>query len=221
MAIAIAAMLGPIPQDPAYHEFADTRGCGPIPNCFNVLSNVGFVVAGFFGLRSVYRWPLPLQPAMKVFWWGILLIGPGSAWYHWAPDDARLVWDRLPMTVAFMGLFAAVLEDQFHLKGYWLPLLVGIGLASIGVWLILDDLRVYGLVQFLPPVLILLIFYQFPPATIPRRALYYAFGFYCLAKGAEFFDRQLWALTGWISGHSLKHLLAAVAVTWLIKPKID
>ncbi|HHJ40229.1 MAG: hypothetical protein AXA67_06990 [Methylothermaceae bacteria B42] len=217
LAIAIAAILGPIPQDPAYHQFADARACGSIPNCFNVLSNLGFVLAGFLGLRSVFKWPAPLQPAMKVFWWGILLIGPGSAWYHWAPDDARLVWDRLPMTVAFMGLFAAVLQDQFHLKGYWLPLLVGVGLASIGVWLVFDDLRFYGLVQFLPPVLILLIFYLSPPGVIPRQAVYYAFAFYVLAKGAEFLDRELLALTGWISGHTLKHLLAAAAVTWLIK----
>lgn len=218
LALVVAVMLGPIPQDPAYHRFADSRACGLVPNCLNVLSNLGFVIVGLLGLRHVHCWPRQLQAALRVFWWGVLLVGPGSGWYHWAPDDARLVWDRLPMTVAFMGLFAAVVQDQFRLGGLWLPVLVSVGLASIGVWLLFDDLRFYGMVQFLTPVLILLIFFMYPQGQLPRQPLYYAFGFYALAKLAEFFDVGLFQLTGWLSGHSLKHLLAALAVVGLIKP---
>ncbi len=217
LVVMVAWLIGPIPQDPAYHHFADTRDCGPVPSCFNVLSNLAFLFAGMTGLRTVLSWPQILQPAFRVFWWGILLTGLGSAWYHWAPDDARLVWDRLPMTLAFMGLFAAIVTDQFEVGPWLLPVLILIGLASIGVWLIFDDLRFYGLVQFLPPALILLIFWRFPPATIPRRAIWLAMGFYALAKLAEWLDGPVLEATGWISGHSLKHLLAALAVVWLIR----
>ncbi|XSG84769.1 MAG: ceramidase domain-containing protein [Methylohalobius sp. ZOD2] len=221
LAMVVAALVGPIPQDPAYHRFADSRACGWIPNCLNVLSNLAFWVVGGIGLQSVSHWPATLRPAWRVFWWGVFLTGFGSAWYHWAPDDARLVWDRLPMTLAFMGLFAAVLIDQFQLGRWVLLSLVLTGLASIGVWLAFDDLRLYGLVQFLPPALILLIFAFFPAGRISRRAIYLGLGFYAAAKGAEFLDGDIFALTGWLSGHSLKHLLAAVATVWLIRIRSD
>ena len=214
-------VIGPIPQDPAYHVFADTRSCGWVPNCLNVLSNLPFVLLGILGLRRVSTWPCSMQGAIRVFWWGILLTGLGSAWYHWAPDYARLAWDRLPMTLAFMGLFAAILNDQFEIGDWIWPLLVLTGLASIGVWLVFDDLRLYGLVQFLPPVIIVWIFWRFPPARISRRAVWIALGCYALAKLAEYLDGALFELTGWVSGHSLKHLLAALAVVWLIRKPLQ
>lgn len=215
-ALVGAALLGPVPQDPAYHQFADSRSCGRIPNCLNVLSNLAFVIVGAMGLRSVSGWPPTLRPAFWVFWWGVLLTGLGSAWYHWAPDDGRLVWDRLPMTLAFSGLFAAILMDQVRLGAWILPFLVAVGLASIGVWVISGDLRMYGLVQFLPPLLMVLIFVLYPPGRIPRWKLWLALAAYALAKAAEFLDVPIFELAG-ISGHTFKHLLAAGAPACLIR----
>ncbi len=217
-AVMGALLVGPIPQDPAYHRFVDVRACG-VPNCLNVLSSLAFVLVGGLGLRSLANWPWELRPAFWVFWWGVCLTGFGSAWYHWAPDDTRLVLDRLPMTLAFTGLFAAVLIDQFGF-GLWVVWsLVAVGLASIGAWLAFDDLRLYGLVQFLPPVLILLICLWFPPGRIARRRMYLGFACYAAAKVAELLDAEIFVLTSWVSGHTLKHLLAAVAAAWLIKAR--
>lgn len=218
-AVMGALLVGPLPQDPSYHRFADIRACGGVPNCLNVLSSLAFVLVGWLGLRTVANWPGELRPALRVFWWGVFLTGFGSAWYHWAPTDARLVWDRLPMTLAFMGLFAAVLIDQFHPGRWVLPTAVMMGLASIGGWLAFDDLRLYGLVQFLPPVLVLLIFAWFPPGRITRRLVYLGFGCYAAAKVAELLDAEIFSATSWVSGHTLKHLLAAAAAAWLIRAR--
>ncbi len=217
-AVAIAVWIGPVPQDPAYHLFADTRACGPVPNCLDVLSNLAFLAVAAVGLARLRYWPAELRPALAVFWIGVLLVAPGSAWYHWAPDDARLVWDRLPMTVAFMGLFAAVLIDRLQVRHWVLPALVAAGLASVAVWRLTGDLRFYGLVQFLPPVVIVMLLVRRPGGAIPAAALIWALGWYTAAKAAEAFDREILNLTGLVGGHTLKHLLAALATAGLWRP---
>ncbi len=217
-AVAVAAWIGPVYQDPAYHLFADSRACGPVPNCLDVLSNLAFLAVAAVGLALLQRWPAGLHPALAVFWVGVLLVASGSAWYHWAPDDARLVWDRLPMTVAFMGLFAAVLIDRLQARVWVLPALVAVGLASVAVWRLTGDLRLYGLVQFLPPVAIVALLVRRPGGAIPASALMWALGWYAAAKAAEAFDRQILELTGLIGGHALKHLLAALATAGLWRP---
>ncbi len=215
-AVIAALLLGPIPQDPAYHRFADGRACGIVPNCFNVVSSLALVAVGGLGLWRLPNWPGALKLALRMFWWGVFLTGFGSAWYHLAPDDARLVWDRLPMTLAFMGLFTVVLIDQFQL-GRWIVVAAMLtGLASIGVWLAFDDLRLYGLVQFLPPVLILWIYACFPPGRIRRGAVYLGLGSYAAAKVVELLDGEILQMSGWVSGHTLKHLLAAAAAAWIM-----
>jgi len=215
-----AVLVGTVPQDPTYHLFADTRPCGPVPNCSNVLTNLAFLMVGIIGLLRLSAWPASLRSAMGMFWWGVVLVAPGSAWYHWAPDDARLVWDRLPMTLAFMGLFAAVLIDRLQARLWTLPALVALGLTSVAVWHLTGDLRLYGLVQFLPPLLLMAILMQHPEGTIPAKALVWALGWYAAAKLAEWLDGEILALTGWISGHSLKHLLAALATVRLWRPPV-
>ncbi len=210
-------LLGPIPQDPGYHLFADCRPCFKIPNCLNVLSNLPFLVLGGIGWCRARFCPLALRPAWQVFWLGVFLTGFGSAWYHLNPTDARLILDRLPMTLAFMGLLALVLRDRFQLGRWIVPASVAVGLSSIGVWLAFDDLRLYGLVQVLPLVLILL----FPPSQIAPRWVYLGSSFYAAAKLAELLDAEIFALLS-LSGHTLKHLLAAAGVSCLLikKPQV-
>ena len=124
----------PIAQDQAYHVMADRRPLLGIPNALNVLSNIPFAVAGVLGLLSVFsprpgarpfndpweRWPYAALFA------GTALTTAGSAYYHLAPDNARLVWDRLPMTVGFMGLLTAVVAERSSLtlaRRLFVPLL--------------------------------------------------------------------------------------------------
>jgi hypothetical protein len=149
-----------------------------------------------------------------VFFAGVALVFFGSGYYHWAPDDDSLVWDRLPMTVAFMGLFAAVLGEHLspNLERPFLLAVVAVGIASVILWKQTDDLRVYVWVQLAPLLVIPFMIAVFPGRFTHRHYLLYGVGFYALAKVAEYYDREIFALTSdALSGHSLKHLLAAAA----------
>jgi hypothetical protein len=155
----------PIAQDPTYHDFADQRSLLGIANFGDVVSNVGFVVVGLLGLTYVVgRRGMTVPPAASdcwpyaVFFVGVALVAVGSGYYHLAPSNGTLLWDRLPMTVAFMALFAAFIVDRIHSRlgvTVMLPLLIALGIASIAYWHVTEaaghgDLRFYDLVQFYP-----------------------------------------------------------------------
>lgn len=200
-------------QELAYHQFVDVRSYFGIPRELDVLSNLPFLligVVGFWQCRQLpaLSWRLPWQ----VFFAGVALVGIGSAYYHWAPDNERLVWDRIPMTVGFMGLVTALLAEQVSERAarwlLWPAVLIGV--ASVGYWFWFDDLRWYYWVQLAPMLVIVAMQVLFAPAYSHRSVLLATLGFYLLAKYAEFHDAGLYALAG-ISGHTVKHLLAAAA----------
>jgi len=220
--LVMMAFVEPIAQDPAYHLFADRRVWWQIPNTLDVLSNLPFVFVGLIGLQHCLccrQQPL-FWPFLTIFV-GVFSTGFGSAYYHWAPANETLVWDRLPMTIAFMGLFTMVLADRIDAR--WrsalLPLLL-LGMGSVWYWAWTEtqgfgDLRLYALVQFLPMLLIPLILWLYPA---PRRDVGCYIGLvscYGLAKVLEYFDPHVFELIGIVSGHSLKHLAAALATVFL------
>ena len=224
LAVAVVFLLvDPVPQWPAYHQFADDRTMLGVPNAHNVISNLGFLIVGAWGLVFILGHPGNavaggLQSSYLVFFAGLILTGLGSAYYHIQPDNQTLVWDRLPMTVMFMGFFASVtgeLMGERVAKRLLLPLLV-VGATSVLWWVWTEsigagDLRAYGLVQFLPPVLVVLMLIMYPaprhyPSYIVVMMLVYG-----LAKLCEQFDPDIYRELGWISGHALKHLLSSAA----------
>lgn len=221
MAIALL-LLPPIPQDPAYHDFADQRGWLGIPNFFNVVSNLPFVLVGVRGFhdsngRLRAGMLAGLRPAYPTFFAGVALTGVGSAYYHWNPNNSSLLWDRLPMTIAFMALFAVIVGEFISVRAgrtlLW-PLILA-GAASVFYWgetesLGQGDLRPYLLVQFLPLLLIPLIMMLFSPALVGTVYLWVLLLAYLAAKVAEWLDAPLFELLAPLSGHSLKHLLAAM-----------
>jgi hypothetical protein len=150
-----------------------------------------------------------------VAFFGMLLTAFGSGYYHLAPDNHRLVWDRLPMTIVFMSLVTAMITERISVSlGFWLwaPLLV-IGIASVMQWHLSEtrgagDLRFYGAVQAYA-VLVFLVILFFPTNYTDGRYLAGVVGFYVLAKILETFDRQVFALGHIVSGHTLKHIAAA------------
>ena len=162
--------------------------------------------------------------AVVPFFCTLFLTGFGSAWYHLDPGNASLVWDRLPMTLAFMAFFAMVLGEYLSTglaHGLLLPLLA-VGLLSIAWWHITEtqgrgDLRLYGLVQFLPMLLSPMILLMFHPRLNGSGYLWAMIAFYALSKAAEHFDAEIFRATGVISGHSVKHVAAAVGTLffWL------
>ena len=227
LAIAIMSFIPPISQDPTYHQFADQRALFGIPNFGDTVSNIGFLIVGALGLAFVLgergralfdapgeRWPF------LVFFAGVALVSIGSAYYHVNPTVETLFWDRLPMTVAFMALFSAFVTDRIHTRAgvvVMLPLFLAIGIGTVVYWHLTEaaghgDLRPYGLVQFYPMLAIPLICLLFPRRHTTGRHVLYMVLWYALAKLFEHFDDEIFALLGnMVSGHTLKHLIAAVS----------
>ena len=215
-----AAVWPPQPQDPAYHNFADRRAMMQIPYALNVLSNLGFLLAGAWAFLRTARSTLVgwERGAAWLFAAGLVLTGLGSAWYHWAPSNASLVWDRLPLSSLFPTVLAVVIGDRVsRTAGRTLlaPLALG-AVASVLYWQRYDDLRPYGLAQFLPMLLIPLMLALFPGQR-PTAPLLVGVVIYALGKVAELSDGRIFALGGIVSGHTIKHLLAAVAAVFIVR----
>lgn len=227
--VAALAMLlhGPILQPPDYHHFADQRVWLGIPNAADVLSNLGFALVGLYGLHLVWRQRGNTALAQgrsgyAVFFVALLLTAFGSAWYHLAPDNARLVWDRLPIALACAGLLAAVWRETRTTHRSITVALTGFAILSVAWWRYTDlqgmgDLRPYLLLQLMPLLLIPLWQWQHRSPTIERQAFAVAIGLYVMAKVSELADHAIFEMLTIVSGHTLKHLLATLAsavVAW-------
>lgn len=230
-AVAWALLAERIPQDPRYHLFADHRTILGIPNALDVLSNLGFAVAGFHGLRVILSGRATFRDPRERWPWLVLFVGValtclGSAWYHRAPSNHTLLWDRLPMAVGFMGLLAALIAERIDARAGLLLLgpLVLLGLASVLYWHFTEqagvgDLRPYYVVQFYPLVAIPLILLLFPSTCTGASAYLLALAAYLAAKLTERADAAIFGVGGVVSGHTLKHLLAAAgigALAWML-----
>ena len=211
--LVLVFQLPAIPQDISYHDFADRRSCAGIPNFLNVVSSLAFLPVGLAGVQHcLVRERTASRTAWLLFFAGVTLVGAGSAYYHWSPSGATLVWDRLPMTVGFMALCIAILGEVLdsRLVSRLLWPAIALGVYSIVAWYRADDLRLYAWVQFFPLLLVLLALLMTPARWSQRRLLGAALGCYVLAKLAEATDARLFEMSGgMVSGHTLKHLLAA------------
>jgi len=236
LAAAWALFSPPLVQLQAYHLFADTRALLEVPNAADTLSNLAFLVVGVMGLAFLRREQASasgrfLSPRELRPWWvffaGVALTSAGSAWYHLAPDDARLVWDRLPMTIAFMSLVAAVVSERISVRAGNLLLvpLVLLGLASVVYWRWsalagLENLRPYLAVQFGSIAVILAVAALFRSRYTHGGAIYALAAAYGLAKAFEVYDREVFGLGEWLSGHTLKHLVAAAGI-WILLRSLE
>jgi hypothetical protein len=192
-------LMPPLPQDKSYHAFADQRTIFDISNFWDVISNLPFAIFGLMGLVKFRDFE------SRLLFFGVFSTAIGSSYYHLQPDNARLFWDRLPMTIVFMCLFALVLKRRTLV----IPLVLA-GIASVVWWKLADNLWPYALVQF--GSMIVLVFLAARDRS--QRGLGPALILYGLSKVTEFFDRQIYAVFP-LSGHTLKHLLAGLA-TWYI-----
>ena len=140
---SMCIFLPRIPQPQAYHSFADQRSFMGIPNFGPVVSNFPFALVGIWGIifllrpssaptsahfiDSRERWPY------LVAFVGILLTAFGSSYYHLDPNNARLVWDRLPIMVALTATAAAVIAERVEIRTglLLLPVFLFVGIASV------------------------------------------------------------------------------------------
>jgi hypothetical protein len=233
LAVFVVLLFPAIPQSEAYHNFSDTRALVGIPNCLNVLSNAFFLLVGLLGIRFVLRrdprgaaafvdprerWPY------FVFFVGVTLTAFGSSYYHLNPNDHTLVWDRIPMTIGFMALVAAMLAERVRVKlGVWLLVpLVALGATSVVYWDYTQsrghgDLRPYALAQFGSLLVLLLLIALFAPRYTRTSDLGIALALYALAKVLEATDKSIFAAGHIVSGHTLKHLAAALSTYWILR----
>ena len=237
IALAIYALLrllfGPLPQDPSYHLFADTRVAGPIPRAGDVLTNLAILAAGLSGLALWKR--VNIAPderaAYALLVVGMLLTAFGSAYYHWDPSDARLVWDRFPMTLVMAAIAALVLADRVDpafARAAWPPFAL-LGIASVLWWrwsdrFGKDDLLLYLVVHGGVGLLIVLL-------CVFRKGRHSHIGWLVAALAldilmilSERFDHEIFAATNMlVSGHNLKHVLAGALLgcllMWLVQRK--
>ena len=227
----LAALLIPaMPQPVAYHDFADHREMLGIHNFLDVASNAAFLVVGIFGLAvalgrrakfefTVERWPF------VIFFVGVTLTAAGSAYYHLAPDNETLFWDRLPMTIAFMGLVCSQIVDRISIRAglvLLVPMLL-LGAASVIYWRITEragagNVVPYGVLQGYSVVILLLLAVLKPSRYTHGRILYWVFAWYVLSKLLETYDVQVLEWSHAVSGHTLKHVAAAIAgvAVWLM-----
>jgi uncharacterized membrane protein len=219
---AALQFIWPLPQPASYHHFADERSMGALHNAADVLSNVVILVAGLLNLRWVVRHASqqpPQFPGMLAAAIGLILTAYGSAYYHFAPSDATLVWDRLPMTIVFAGILAMLWTSVTGKRTSWLQLaiLVIVSVGTVGYWLAFDSLWPYAELQFGGLALIVVM-------TLIRKvdaplAWGSVIGFYALAKVFETLDWQIWGLTDHLfAGHALKHIasgFAGASIMWI------
>ena len=224
---------GPLPQPLSYHDFADNRVFMGIPHAGDVLTNLAFIAVGVCGLWFLIQQKLIMQSftdgrERTPYQWlfvGVFLTGLGSGWYHLEPNNYSLVWDRLPMTIGFMSIFAIMIMERIKLSlgiALLMPL-VAIGIASVLIWIWTEhmgqgDMRGYLVVQFYPLLTIAFMLIFLPTRYTHGNDFWGLFLLYAAAKIVEVLDHEIYNLTqGLISGHNLKHLFAAAAAAWILR----
>jgi len=222
--ITLVFSFAPIAQDINYHQFADNRFLLLIPNNLNVISNIPFLLVGVYGLWVVVSSKsMKIQSELKLglmaFFIGVALVAVGSGYYHISPDNQTLIWDRLPMTIAFMALFSVTIGEFVSTKHSKILLvsLLSIGIFSVVYWSMTEakgvgDLRLYILVQFLPMILIPIFLVIGRKHSTNTLGYWLLLGCYALSKVFEHYDEQIYRLLFGLSGHSLKHLAAAAGI---------
>ena len=226
--------FGPLPQDPSYHLLADTRAClGVIPRAGDVLTNLAILAAGLFGLALRTRMTVApeARTAVDVLIAASILTAFGSAYYHWAPANATLIWDRLPMAIVLMALLALVMADRVHplfaRDALW-PF-TALGVASVILWGVSEamgqgDILLYLIVRIGTGAAIAFLLILRQPRHTGTKWLVAALVSEIIMAGFERFDHEVFGLTGGlVSGHSLKHVMAGVAlayVFWWLRSRI-
>jgi hypothetical protein len=219
-AAIIVAILKPVPQPQSYHDFADQRTILGIPDGLNVLSNLPFIAVGLLGLYFTVKPKSSLNAARRwtyaTLFVGLALTGIGSGYYHLSPDNQRLIWDRLPMTIAMAGFVGALLVDRFGASVISaLPLLMAVGMGSVVQWGLSEnqghgDLRWYALYQGMVIIFAAELLLMFPSLGTSTRGFAIAAIANVAAKVFELLDAPIYQLGGIVSGHTLKHLIASL-----------
>jgi hypothetical protein len=225
--------FGPYPQNPSFHLFADTRTfLGVIPRAGDVLTNLAILAAGLLGLALRPRMTVAPEEraAVNLLIAASILTAFGSVYYHWAPANATLVWDRLPLAIVLTSVLALVMADRVHplFARHAIWPLTALGVASVILWRVLEalgkgDLLLYLIVRIGTGVAIAMLLILRRPRHTGTKWLVTALLCEILMAALERFDHEVFRLTGdLVSGHNIKHVMVGVAlgfVFWWLRAR--
>ena len=207
------------------HPFVDARFWWGLPNAMDVLSNLPLLVAGLWGLVVLNfsrrtRLPVITHQALSVFFWGLLFTAVGSSVYHWMPDAHSLVLDRLGMAVTFAGALGLAMAERVGAsvaRNTSVTVLVS-GSLSAALPLTHGNVLPWVVVQFGGMGFMAWAALRTPLPTATGVSLGGLITLYTLAKLFEMGDAAVFHATGdLVSGHSLKHGVAALAAWPVIR----
>ena len=130
------------------------------------------------------------------------------------------------MTIVFMSFLAAVVSGWINSKAGTLLLLplLQLGIGSVLWWHYTElegagDLRLYAFVQFYPVLIVplILLLYASPQNNTGLYLLAGVLVWYGVAKIFEWQDVAVYNTLHIVSGHSVKHIAAAMATWYLVK----
>jgi len=222
----------PVAQDPEYHNFADVRTFFMIPNMMDVTSNILYLVAGVWGAVLLIRRPSSpdkiITPGLRLMWLicfiSLAMIAFGSGYYHLLPNNHTLLWDRLPMSLAFMTLLAILMAERWNeekILCLW-PVLLILGGGSVLYWYQTElsgagDLRAYAITQFGGLLAMVMLLIMWPARYTRQGDLVWVLICYIVAKLLEFTDISVFEVSQQlISGHTLKHYISGIGAVILV-----
>lgn len=224
--LLLALWLPAVEQSAHYHDFADQRPWGALPYAGDVLSNLAFAL---FALWGGWQWwqqrpalCLTEQAMLLGVVLGLGLTSLGSSYYHLAPEDGRLWWDRLGMLFIFAPLLGLAVAERLDAASAWVtaPVVLLAGFISLQYWASSGNALPWALLQ--GGGMLLLLVLAFAPVQTQQVGIRWGLVIACytLAKLLELGDGAVFAATGqWVSGHSLKHMVAALALWPVFAPR--
>lgn len=229
--LLVLACLGPlVPQAARYHDFADQRVMAGLHNAMDVLSNLPFLIIGLLGYwLAVWRAPGVVKASGARLWLtlvfgGLVATAIGSGYYHLAPSDWRVFWDRMGMVPVFAGVLGLAVQSLMPQRAAVIAtamVLLG-GPVALWVWLQTGQLLPWALLQGGGMLLlgVLAVWQWRKPVAAPhiQWPLAAVVAWYVLAKLLELGDATIWAASAqMVAGHGLKHIAAAMALVPLLQ----
>lgn len=194
----------------------------------NIATSIPFLVIGVFALRKLCAdWRrLDRAPDLPLltFAFSLVLVGAGSAFYHWSPSTYHLLWDRLPIALCLAALVCAMANVYAgsRVGTFMLAPAILVAVLSVLYWYGSwthghEDLRPYAAVQLCATLWAGAVAFRRPTRLADMRGLRWAMAAYASGRILELFQQRIYDQLGMDLGHPLKHLLVAIAAFLVIR----
>ncbi len=212
--------------DPAAYSahLADNNSHFGIPNIWTVITTSGYAYLGAYGLIRRSQFPESYRTLGTIFAFAILGTGFGSSYFHYNPNPSTLFWDQLPMSIGFASFAGMVIADRVCVKT---GRILGYLLTVVGPWSVWNiyfgngETFYYICLQFGTLLFALLVIALTRAAKMKTSLIFFGLIAYVVAKVLETYDGPIFDALGFISGHSLKHIAATIALWAIFKGTVE